>query len=100
MNCSSQASLSFIISWSLLKLTTAELMMPSNHLIFCVTLPLLPSVFPSIRVFSSELESSHQVDKVENGSPLQYSCLENPMDRVVWLALADRATKNRTSLSN
>ena len=49
-----QASLSFTISQSLLKLISIELMMPSNHLILCHPLLLLPSVFPSIRVFSSE----------------------------------------------
>ena len=48
-----QASLSIINSWSLLKLTSIELVMPSNHLILCCPL-LLPSVFPSIRVYSSE----------------------------------------------
>ena len=47
-----QASLSFTISRSLLKLTSIELVMPSNHLILCHPLLLLPSVFPSIRVFS------------------------------------------------
>ena len=49
-----QSSLSFIISWSLLKLMSIESMMLSNHLILCHPLLLLPSVFPSIRVFSSE----------------------------------------------
>ena len=49
-----QASLSFTISWSLLKLMFIESMMPSNHLIFCCPLLLLPSIFPSIRVFSNE----------------------------------------------
>ena len=48
-----QASLSFTISWSLLKLTSVESVMPSNHLILCHPL-LLPSVIPSIGVFSSE----------------------------------------------
>ena len=46
-------SLSFTISWSLLKLMSIESVMPSNHLIFCCPL-LLPLVFPSIRVFSNE----------------------------------------------
>ena len=50
-----QASLSFTISWSLLKLMSIKLVMPANHLILCHPLLLLPSVFPSIRVFSSEL---------------------------------------------
>ena len=49
-----QASLSFTISWSLLKLMSIELVMLSNHLIFCHPLLLLPSIFPSIRVFSNE----------------------------------------------
>ena len=49
-----QASLSFTISWSLLKLMSVESVMPSNHLILCYPLLLLPSIFPSIRVFSNE----------------------------------------------
>ena len=49
-----QASLSFTISQSLLKLMSIELMMPSNHLILCCSLLLLSLIFPSIRVFSSE----------------------------------------------
>ena len=49
-----QASLSFTISWSLLKLMSIELIMASNHLILCRPLLLLPSIFPSIRVFSNE----------------------------------------------
>ena len=49
-----QDSLSFTISWSLLKLMSIESVMPSNHLILCYPLLLLPSIFPSIRVFSNE----------------------------------------------
>ena len=49
-----QASLSFTNSQSLLKLMSIELMMPSNHLILCHPLFLLPSIFPRIRVFSNE----------------------------------------------
>ena len=49
-----QASLSFTISRSLLNLTSIELVMPSNHFILCRRLLLLPSIFPSIRVFSNE----------------------------------------------
>ena len=48
------ASLSFVISQSLLKLMSVELVMPSNHIILCRPLLLLPSVFASIRVFSNE----------------------------------------------
>ena len=49
-----QASLSFPISRSLLKLMPTESVMPSNHLIHCCPLLLLPSIFPSIQVFSNE----------------------------------------------
>ena len=50
-----QSSLSFTISWSLLKLMSFELVVPSNHLIFCCPLLLLPAIFPSIRALSNEL---------------------------------------------
>ena len=49
-----QVSLSFTISQSLLKLLSIDSMMPSNHLILCGPLLLLPSIFPNIRVFSNE----------------------------------------------
>ena len=49
-----QVSWSFIISQSLLKLMSVELVVPFNHLILCRPLFLLPSIFPSIRVFSNE----------------------------------------------
>ena len=49
-----QASLSIIKSWSLLKLMSIESVMPSNHFILCCPLLFLPSIFPSIRVFSNE----------------------------------------------
>ena len=48
-----QASLSFTIFWSLLKLMSIETVMPSNHLILCWPL-LLPSIFPSVRIFSNK----------------------------------------------
>ena len=49
-----QAFLSVTNSWSLLKLVSIKLVMPFNHLILCCPLPLLPSIFPNIRVFSNE----------------------------------------------
>ena len=58
-----QASLSFTISWSLLKLMSIESVRLSNHLTLCHPLLLLPSVFPSIRVFSIE-STLPQVAKV------------------------------------
>ena len=50
-----QASLSITNSWSLLKLMSIALVMPSNHLILCHPILLPPSIFPSIRVFSNEV---------------------------------------------
>ena len=50
-----QTPLSFTISWILLKLMSTELVMPSNYLIPCLPLLLLPSFFPSIRAFPTEL---------------------------------------------
>ena len=49
-----QATLSFTIPWCLLKLMSIESVMPSNYFILCRPLLLLPSIFPSIRVFSNE----------------------------------------------
>ena len=49
-----QASMSFTTSWSLLKLMSVELVMPSNLLVLCHLLLLSPSTFPSFRVFSNE----------------------------------------------
>ena len=68
-----QASLSIIISQTLLKLRSSESMMPSNHLIFCHPLLLLPSIFLSIRVFFN-VNFSHQVAKVL-GFQLQHQSL-------------------------
>ena len=65
-----QASLPFAISQSLLKLTI-ESVVSSNHLILCHSLFFLPSIFPSIRVFSNELALSVVLEKT----------LESPLDR-------------------
>ena len=64
-----QAPPSSTISWSLLKFMSTEVMMLPDHLILCYTLLLLPSVFPGLRVFSSEsnafgLSALHQVAKI------------------------------------
>ena len=59
-----QASLSFTICWSLLKRMSIELVMLSNHLILFRPLLLLPSTFPSIRVFFQRVDSLHQVANV------------------------------------
>ena len=54
MGCSTPGFSFLQYSWSLFKLISIELVMPSNHLILCLPLLLLPSVFPSFRVFSNE----------------------------------------------
>ena len=84
-----QASPSFINIWSLLKLMSTELLMPSNHLIFCCPL-LLPAVFPSITVFSSESALHFGWPKYWNfsfsiSSPYEYSELIS--FRIDWFDL-------------
>ena len=61
-----QASPSITISWNLLKLMPFESVMPSNHLILCRPLLLLPSTFPSIRVFSNESEMIREAVKSQD----------------------------------
>ena len=76
-----QASLSVTNSWSSLKLMSIDLVMPSNHLILCRPLRLLPSIFPSIRVFSmSQLfpSSGHSIGVSASASVL-------PMNTMDWL---------------
>ena len=84
-----RASLSITNSWSLLKLTSIELVMPSNHLIPCLPLLLPPSIFPSIRVFSSESVLHIRWPKdwsfsVSNSPSNEYSGISSRMD---WLDL-------------
>ena len=59
-----QASLSLTNSQGLPKFMSIELVMPSNHLILCCPLLLLPSIFPTMRVFSNESAVCHQLAKV------------------------------------
>ena len=54
MDCSITGFPVFHIFWSLLKFMSTESVMPSNHLIFCCPLLLLPSIFPSLKIFSNE----------------------------------------------
>ena len=113
-----QASLSITNSQSLLKLMSVESVMPSNYLILCHPLLLLPSIFSSESILrirwpkywsysfsispSSEYSGpvSFRIPAEGNGTPLQYSCLENPMDRGAWWATVHRVAKSRTRLSN
>ena len=91
-----QPSLSFIISWSLLKLLSIESVMPSKHLILCHPLLLLLSVFPSIRVFSSESALSIRWPKYWSFSFSISPSNEHPgliSFRMDWLdLLADQGT--------
>ena len=70
-DCSMQASLSFTVSHSLLKLMCIESVIPSNQLILCSPLLLLPSVFPSIRVFSNESALCKSIGASSSASVLQ-----------------------------
>ena len=63
MDCSTPGSLSFTISWSLLRFMSIEPAMPSNHLVLCRPLLLPPSIFPSIMVFSKDSALHHQWPK-------------------------------------
>ena len=80
-----QASLSLTISWSLPKLMSIVLVMPSNHLILCWHLLLLPSIFPSIRVFSSELAVCNRWPSI--GAWASASALVPPMNIQGWFSL-------------
>ena len=78
-----QAFLSFTISRSLFKLMCIELVMPSNHLILCCPLLLLPSIFPSFRVFSKE--SAFRIRWPSSGASTSASVL--PMTIQDWFHL-------------
>ena len=80
-----QASLTITNSWSLLKLMSIELVMPSNHLILCGPLRLLPSSFPSIRLFSNELAFHIRWPKYWSFSINEYSGLIS--FRINWFDL-------------
>ena len=83
MDCSKQALLSSTISQSLLKFMSVELVMLSNHLILCCPLILLPSVFPSIKVFS--IESALCIRWPKYGASTSASVL--PMNIQDWFPL-------------
>ena len=89
-----QASLSFTISWSLLKLMPVELVMPSNHLIFCRPFLLLPSIFPSIRVFpvSQLFESGGQSIGVSASASVLPMNIQDwfPLGWTGWISLLSK----------
>ena len=79
-----QVSLSFTLSWSLIKLMSIESVMPSNHLILCRPILLLPSIFSSIRVFSNDLAFCTRRPK-SIGASASASVL--PMNSQSWFRL-------------
>ena len=83
-----QASQSFAISWSLLKLMSFESVMPSSHLLLCRPLLLLPSVFPSIRVFSNELALHIRWPKYWSFSSSPSN--EFPLGLTFWISLQSK----------
>ena len=89
-----QASLSIINSWSLLKLMSIESVMPSNHLILCRPLLLLPSIFPSIRVFamSQFLASGGQSIEVSASASVLPMNIQDwfPFEWTGWISLQSK----------
>ena len=95
LHAAHQASLSFTVSWSLLKLMSIELVMPSKHLILCCPPILLLSVFPSIKVFFNELAfhirwPNNWIISFSISSSSEYS--ESISLRIDWLDLAVQGT--------
>ena len=94
--CSTQASLPITNSQSLLKFRSIETVMPSNHLILCRALLLLPSIFPNIRVFSSE-SVLHQVAKVLEFQ-LQHQSFQWIFPSLSFLSLVAQLVKNLSAM--
>ena len=82
-----QASLSITNSWSLFKLMSLELVMPSNHLILCHPLLLMPSIIPSIRVFSNESFLMTLMLFASGGQSIGVSASVLPMNIQDWFPL-------------
>ena len=88
-----QASLSITSSWSSLKLTSIESVMPSSHLLLCCPLLFLPLILPSIRVFSSYLALPIKWPKNQSFSispSSEYSGLISFWDWLVWSSCCSR----------
>ena len=91
MDSSMPDFLSITNSWSLLKLMSIALVMPSNHLILCHPLLLLPSVFPSIRVFSNELVLGQTIGVSASASVLPMNIQDwFPLGLTGWIPLQSK----------
>ena len=88
-----QASLSITNSWSLLKLMSIKLVMPSNHLIFCHSLLLLPSIFPSIRVLFFFFSG---VQFITPAGPRQSLLLAKDPDQHLWKSFIPHVKVSKT----
>ena len=101
-----QASLSITNSQNLLKLMSIELVMPSNHLIFCRPLLLPPSVFPSIRVFSNEsvlhiFTGGQRIGVSASASVLLMNIQDwFPLGRTGWISLQSKGLSRSFSNTN
>ena len=91
--------LSITISQSLLKLMSIESVMPSNHLILCHPLLLLPSIFPSIRVFSWFFESGDQSIGVSASASVLPMNIQDwfPLGWTGWLSLLSKGLQHHSS---
>ena len=92
-----QASLSITNSWSSLRLTSIELVMPSSHLILCRSLLLLPPIPPSIRVFSNESTLCMRWPKYWRFSFKHHSFQSNPRDDLLQNGLVGSPCSPRDS---
>ena len=82
-----QASLSFTISWSLLKLMSIESVMPSNHLILCHSLLFPPSISPDIRVFSSYSHMHTHISEFRKTAGKETTSYVSLESYVLWASL-------------
>jgi len=87
MDCSTPGLLSISNSQSLLKLMSIKSVMPSNHLILCRPLLLLPSVFPSIRVFSNESTLHIRWSKNWSSASASWLFVSVPCTNVCWIEI-------------
>ena len=87
-----QASLSFTISWSLLKLIFIKSVMPSSHLAFCRPLLVLPSIFPSIRIFSNESTLHIRCQSIEASASVLPMNIQDwfPLGLTGWISLQSK----------